>query len=63
MDTMLIRVEALDNGADGPALGRALAKHIKDVVGVTAKIDVGAPGTAPRSEGKARRVVDKRPEE
>jgi phenylacetate-CoA ligase len=37
-----------------------LAKHNKDVVGISVKIDVGDPGSVARSEGKAKRVVDKR---
>ncbi|MDH3264772.1 MAG: phenylacetate--CoA ligase, partial [Paracoccaceae bacterium] len=37
-----------------------LAKHIKDVVGVSAEVAVADPGKVARSEGKARRVVDNR---
>jgi phenylacetate-CoA ligase len=35
--------------------------HIKSQVGVTAKIRAVAPGSIERSQGKAKRVIDKRP--
>ncbi len=38
-----------------------LANRIKDVVGVSTNITVVDPGAAPRSQGKAVRVVDNRP--
>ena len=40
--------------------GDALAARIKDVVGVSASVEVGEPGSVERSQGKARRVVDLR---
>jgi phenylacetate-CoA ligase len=64
MDNMAITVEAVEGHTDvaaRAAAAKALAHHIKSVVGVSAKVDVGLPGSAPRSEGKARRVVDNRP--
>ncbi|QFS83508.1 Phenylacetate-coenzyme A ligase [Roseivivax sp. THAF40] len=63
MDAMIVHAEALPQAADDAARaasGRELAEHIKSVVGVTAKIDVAAPGGVARSEGKAKRVVDNR---
>ena len=37
-------------------------KHdIKDMVGISAKVTLVPPGTIPRSEGKAKRVEDRRP--
>lgn len=60
MDAMAVTVELADHSGDRVALARELAGKIKDVVGVSAKINVGDPGTAPRSEGKAQRVIDKR---
>jgi phenylacetate-CoA ligase len=38
-----------------------LRRDIKDMVGITAKVTLVPPGTIPRSEGKARRVEDRRP--
>lgn len=60
MDAMAVTVELADRSGDRVELARELAERIKDVVGVSAKINVGDPGTAPRSEGKAQRVIDKR---
>ncbi|MDH5345964.1 MAG: phenylacetate--CoA ligase [Gammaproteobacteria bacterium] len=51
-------LEAKDS--DGDAVARELAKGIKDYVGISAVIEVGAPGTVARSEGKAVRVIDER---
>ncbi|MDP2732260.1 MAG: phenylacetate--CoA ligase PaaK, partial [Hoeflea sp.] len=63
MDDMTVHVEStLAAGGDEAraASARELAHHIKSTVGVTARIDVAAPGTVARSEGKAKRVVDNR---
>lgn len=59
MDTMLVKCEALHGAGGGQ--DRELAHHIKSVVGITAKVEVSAPGTLSRSEGKAKRVFDERP--
>jgi phenylacetate-CoA ligase len=59
MDAMTVRVEPL-HGADGETAGEALARKIKDIVGVSTNVMVGAEGSVPRSQGKAVRVLDKR---
>lgn len=66
MDEMAVIVEAMADAADDAARAAsaaALAHRIKSVVGVSARVEVGLPGSAPRSEGKARRVLDERPKE
>lgn len=63
MDAMRVITEATPVAADGAsksAAAMALTKRIKDMVGVTTDVVVGDPGTAPRSQGKAVRVVDNR---
>ncbi|MDP1965875.1 MAG: phenylacetate--CoA ligase PaaK [Reyranella sp.] len=63
LDDLLVRVEARAV-LDGEAAGRssaALARRLKGMCGLSATIDVAAPGTIERSMGKARRVIDKRP--
>lgn len=60
MDAMSVTVELSESSGDRVELARELAGRIKDVVGVSAKINVGDPGSAPRSEGKAQRVIDRR---
>ncbi|PWE28339.1 phenylacetate--CoA ligase [Pararhodobacter marinus] len=66
MDVMVVHCEATGAASDAEARAasaRELAHHIKSVVGVSTKITVHEPGGAPRSEGKAKRVVDNRPKE
>ncbi len=64
MDGMIVHCEATAAAASDEgrkASAKELAHHIKSVVGVSTKITVHQPGGAPRSEGKAKRVVDNRP--
>jgi phenylacetate-CoA ligase len=63
MDVMTVRVEAAVDAAGDQARAasaRELGAHVKGIVGVTAKIDVVAPGGVERSMEKAVRVVDGR---
>lgn len=63
MDAMRIICEANPDSASDDArevAAQVLGKRIKDTVGISAQVVVGTPGTAPRSEGKAKRVVDLR---
>jgi len=63
MDSMSVNVEAgIDHASDEArqAMAGELAEHIKGVVGVSAIINVGVPGSIERSTGKAVRVVDRR---
>jgi phenylacetate-CoA ligase len=64
MDQMTIKVEAVITAADDASRGasaKALAKAVKGVIGISAKIEVLPTGGVERSAGKARRVVDERP--
>ncbi|MFN3687648.1 phenylacetate--CoA ligase PaaK [Salinarimonas sp.] len=64
MDEMAVRVEALPEAAsesERVQLGALLAHRIKNLVGITARVEVVRPGDVERSVGKAKRVVDKRP--
>jgi phenylacetate-CoA ligase len=45
------------------AIARDLKHHIKSQVGITTNVSVQAPGTIPRSQGKAVRVRDLRPKQ
>jgi phenylacetate-CoA ligase len=48
--------------ADRDAIARELQHHIKALIGVSARVDVGLPDSIERTlVGKARRVIDKRP--
>lgn len=64
LDAISLEVEV---AADGPSDSRALAAksaevrhHIKSIIGVTCAVNARPPGTVPRSEGKAVRVLDQR---
>jgi phenylacetate-CoA ligase len=46
--------------ADQQAATKELQHHIKAVVGINTRITVVDGGAIPRSEGKAKRVFDKR---
>ncbi len=63
MDTLTVEVEAdplLESGAYRELSG-AVSHRIKSLIGISAAIAVRAPGTLPRSQGKAVRVRDLRP--
>jgi len=63
LDAMTVAVEA-EPGADAgerEAAARALAHHVKEMIGVSAAVEIRDPGAIERSVGKARRVVDRRP--
>ncbi|HZT47892.1 MAG TPA: phenylacetate--CoA ligase PaaK [Hyphomicrobiaceae bacterium] len=66
LDEMEVLVEASPGLAAAEARTASaaeLAHHIKSIVGVTARITVADPGAVERSQGKARRVIDKRPKD
>jgi phenylacetate-CoA ligase len=63
MDEMEVLVEASPSAAQADARQASageLAHLVKNLIGVTAKVTVTDPGGVERSQGKARRVVDKR---
>ena len=63
MDAMRVFVEAENDTLSEmskTAAARMLTKRIKDMVGVSVEVIVGAPGSVARSQGKAVRVVDNR---
>ena len=65
MDELLIRLEAAPSvhaaGADASrALGEAAAQKLLRMLGLRARVEVVPPGTFPRTDFKARRVIDDR---
>lgn len=63
MDELLIRIEAtfgLHAAGDESRLHDDAAKALQKMLGLRAKIEVVAPGTFPRTDFKARRVIDDR---
>jgi phenylacetate-CoA ligase len=63
LDELDVVVETrAETGADAAATLARRAEHlIKALVGVTSTVRAVAPGAVERSQGKARRVIDKRP--
>ena len=53
LDELTVQVE----GTVDPA---AVRKQLHNVLGLTAQVEIGEPGSVPRSEGKALRVLDRR---
>jgi len=67
-DVMKVLVEASEaTGNAGTAAfaaaGKELGVQIKRHVGVTVQVDVAAPGSVARSQGKAVRIIDNRPKD
>jgi phenylacetate-CoA ligase len=63
LDELTVAVEARPASADPEAsevAATALARHLKERLGLTARVLVREPGTIERSAGKARRVLDLR---
>jgi len=64
LDELEVLVEALPfltEAAERRISAAELGNHIKSVIGVTARITITDPGGVERSQGKARRIIDKRP--
>ncbi|HEV2887789.1 MAG TPA: AMP-binding protein [Jatrophihabitans sp.] len=60
LDELTVRVESREPGADTGALAGQHGQLVKDRVGVTVTVEVLAPDSVPRSQGKAVRVLDQR---
>jgi phenylacetate-CoA ligase len=60
MDELKIIVE-MREGADAAAAAKELKLHVKTMIGVSAAVEIAAPGAVKRSVGKAKRVRDLRP--
>lgn len=64
MDALTVHTEVSDASAGNDARNLAaqdLSALIKDVIGISVKVNVGDIGAVPRSQGKAVRLIDNRP--
>ena len=63
LDTLDVLVERRAGTPAGltTQIGQDVERHIKGLIGVSAAVRVAEPGELPRSQGKAVRVIDKRP--
>jgi len=63
LDAIAVVVEARRDAAtqtERERAARELTHHVKSLFGVAAKVRVVSPGSVERSQGKAKRIVDKR---
>ena len=61
LDALEVRCELRESGGNAPALAEELQRRIKTLIGVSARVVVGAPESIERTlTGKARRVIDQR---
>jgi phenylacetate-CoA ligase len=61
LDELTLRCEPAGDGVDAGALRARVARALRERTGITIAVELLAPGAVPRSEGKAVRVVDRRP--
>jgi phenylacetate-CoA ligase len=61
LDELTVHCEPVDPGADVEALRARVAHALRERTGIGVAVELRAPGEVPRSEGKAVRVVDRRP--
>jgi phenylacetate-CoA ligase len=59
-ETLQVLVEAASGAGDHDALERMARERIKETIGLTFDVTVLPAGVLPRSEGKAKRVIDRR---
>ena len=65
LDVMTVKVEVTESAfsdkiADLMSLSKAVSQQLKGVLNIMANVELVEPGTIPRSEGKAQRVIDNR---
>jgi phenylacetate-CoA ligase len=65
LDTFVVKVELSEKASKDPnlninALKNEIQKRIHIVTGITAEVEIVKPGELPRTEGKAKRVLDLR---
>jgi phenylacetate-CoA ligase len=65
LDTFVVKVELSEKAAENPQLDRNalkgdIQKRIHIVTGISADVEIVKPGELPRTEGKAKRVLDLR---
>jgi phenylacetate-CoA ligase len=61
LDELTVRCEPAGDGVDGADLRTRIAHALRERTGISITVELLEPGAVPRSEGKAVRVVDRRP--
>ncbi|HET7568140.1 MAG TPA: phenylacetate--CoA ligase [Gaiellaceae bacterium] len=60
LDELTVQAELREGEAGGERLQGLVEERLGRALGLTARVELGEPGSLPRSEGKALRVVDRR---
>jgi phenylacetate-CoA ligase len=60
LDELTVQAELRDVGPSTGPLQGLVAERLERTLGLSARVELAAPGSIPRSEGKALRVVDRR---
>jgi phenylacetate-CoA ligase len=60
LDELTVQAELREHEPGGERLQALVEERLGRALGLTARVDLGAPGAVPRSEGKALRVLDRR---
>jgi phenylacetate-CoA ligase len=63
LDRLAVKVETTKEKLKDPRLSKQIQEELFGTLGIHAKVELVEEGTLPRSEGKARRVIDLRPKE
>ena len=61
LDELTVHCEPSDDGIDRDDLHARIARALRERTGISITVELLGPGAVPRSEGKAVRVVDRRP--
>ena len=59
--TVLVERRPDAGDADCAADAAAFVARVKDIIGISIAVDLKTPGSLDRSQGKAKRVIDRRP--
>ncbi len=60
MDELKVIVERRTDAEDADAAARELKRHIKNIIGIAAEVEIANAGSVARSAGKAQRIKDLR---
>jgi phenylacetate-CoA ligase len=60
LDELTVQAELREGEAGGERLEALVEERLGRALGLTARVELGEPGSIPRSEGKALRVLDQR---
>jgi phenylacetate-CoA ligase len=60
LDELTVQAELREGESGGERLQGLVEERLGRALGLTARVELGEPGTLPRSEGKALRVLDRR---